>query len=277
MKRRDFTINAMALDPKGKITDLFGGQEDLRKKLIRCVGNPEERFREDALRLIRAVRIATQLRFVIEEKTFLAIKKNANLIKDISGERIRDELFKILRSDYPADGFQLLFNCGLLDQIIPELAQCFGVAQAKHHKFDVFKHSIESLRHCPSKDPIVRFATLIHDIGKPPTAQGVGENRTFYNHEVVGASIARNIAQRLAFSKKDREKLVTLVRWHQFTVDEHQTDRAIRRFIRRVGKENLKDKKTTGFHQVKTGINHLTIPRCPRQIDFQENFIGDLL
>lgn len=241
LRRRDFTINAMALGPKGNLIDLFGGKMDLKRKLVRCVGNPGARFQEDALRLLRAVRIATQLKFIIEEKTFLAIKKNAFLIKNISGERIREELFKILKSDYPADGFQILFNCGLLEEIIPELAQCYGVSQAKHHKYDVFKHSIESLKHCPSKNPLVRFATLIHDIGKPATAQGVGEERTFYNHEVIGASIARNIAKRLAFSKKDREKLITLVRWHQFTVDENQTDKAIRRFIRRVGRDNLKD------------------------------------
>ena len=241
LKRRDFTINAIALSPKGEVIDLFGGQEDLQRKTIRCVGNPNKRFQEDALRLLRAVRIATQLGFIIETNTFLAIKKNASLIKAVSGERIREELFKILKSNHPADGFRLLFNGGLLEQILPELTRGYGMAQAKHHKYDVFKHSLESLHHCPSKDPVVRFATLIHDIGKPVTAQGFGENRTFYNHEVVGASIARNIAQRLAFSRKDREKLVTLVRWHQFTVDEHQTDKAIRRFIRRVGKENLKD------------------------------------
>jgi len=246
LKRRDFTIDAIALGPgpkmgKLQLVDLFAGLGDLKNKIVKCVGNPEERFQEDALRLIRAVRIATQLKFLIEENTFAAIKKNAHLIKEVSGERVREELFKILKTNHPADGFQLLFNCGLLEQILPELARGYGMAQAKHHQYDVFKHSLESLRHCQSPDPLVRLATLIHDIGKPVTALGVGENRTFYNHEVVGASIARNIARRLSFSKKDREKLVTLVRWHQFTVDEHQTDKAIRRFIHHVGRENLKD------------------------------------
>lgn len=246
LKRRELTISAIALGPdpktgKFKLVDSFGGQRDLKNKIVKSVGNSNERFKEDALRLIRAVRIATQLGFVIEKETFAAIKKNAHLVKEISGERIREELFKTLKSKHPTDGFQLLFNSGLMEQVLVELTQGYDMAQAKHHKYTVFKHNIESLRHCPSKDPIVRFATLIHDIGKPVTARGVGENRTFYNHELVGASIARNIAQRLAFSKKDREKLVTLVRWHQFTVDEHQTDKAIRRFIRHIGKENLKD------------------------------------
>lgn len=246
LKRRDFTIDAIALGPdletgKLQLIDLFGGQKDLKIKIIRCVGDPSERFNEDALRLLRAVRISTQLGFVIETNTFTAIKRNAHLIKEVSGERVREELFKILKTNHPADGFQLLLNSGLLEQILPELTKGYGMDQAKHHKYHVFKHSLESLRHCLSKNPIVRLATLIHDIGKPVTAQGVGEARTFYNHEVVGASIARNITKRLAFSKEDREKLVTLVRWHQFTVDEHQTDKAVRRFIRNMGKGNLKD------------------------------------
>lgn len=246
LKRRELTISAIVLGPnpetgKPEVVDLFGGQEDLKNRVVRAVGNPHQRFHEDALRLIRAIRIAAQLGFVIEEDTFLAIKENAALIKEVSGERIREELLKILKSDHPADGFRLLFNAGLLEQILPELSQSYGVAQAKHHVYTVFEHSLESLRHCPSKDPLVRLATLLHDVGKPVAAQGEGEERTFYNHEVIGASIARNIARRLAFSKKDREKLVTLVRWHQFTVDEHQTDKAVRRFIRNVGRENLKD------------------------------------
>lgn len=246
LKRRELTISAIALGPdpktgKLRLLDPFKGQKDLKDKIVRSVGNPDERFAEDALRLLRAVRIATQLGFIIESKTFESIKKNAPLIKEVSGERIREELLKILKSNHPADGFQLLFNSGLLEHILPKLTQGHGMAQAKHHKYDVFKHSIESLHHCPSKDPIVRLATLIHDIGKPVTAQGFGENRTFYNHEVIGASIIRNIANRLRFSKKDREKLITLVRWHQFTVDENITDKAVRRFIRRVGRENIKD------------------------------------
>lgn len=244
LARRDFTINSLVFDGK-KLVDPYGGQEDIKNKLVKAVGDPEKRFAEDGLRLLRAIRIASQLSFIIEEKTFLAIKRNASLIKKISNERIKDELLKILSSDFPADGFYLLRNAGLLEQILPEVEACFGVPQQspkRHHLHDVGTHAFLSLKNCPSKDPIVRLATLLHDVGKPATfrkdSQGV---ITFYNHEVIGASIARNIGRRLRLSKNDRQRLVTLVRWHQFSVDERQTDSAIRRFIRRVGKENLAD------------------------------------
>ncbi|MGB9637267.1 MAG: CCA tRNA nucleotidyltransferase [Microgenomates group bacterium] len=260
LQRRELTINAMAIGPaKSQISnlkfqnqnlklksnleliDLFDGQSDLKNKIIRSVGNPHERFAEDALRMIRAIRFSSELGFTIEPETFLAIQRNASLINQISKERIKDELFKILASDYPSEGITLLYTSNLLQYIIPELIKGYGMEQAKHHIYDVWTHSLSSLQHCPSKDPLVRLATLIHDIGKPVVAKGEGKERTFYNHEVVGAKIAFNIAKRLKFSKEEEKKLITLVRWHQFTVDERQTDAAIRRFIRHVGKENLKD------------------------------------
>lgn len=244
LKRRELTINAMALrQAQGKLelTDLFGGQEDLKNKTIRAVGNPNERFSEDALRMLRAIRFASQFGFTIEEKTFAAISQNSQLIEYISGERIREELLKILGSNFPMEGITLLRTSGLLSHIIPELEKGYEVAQAKHHIHDVWTHSLLSLKFTPSKDPLVRLASLIHDIGKPYTTKGEGEKRTFYNHEVVGAKIAQNIAKRLKFSRKDSDRLITLVRWHLFTVDERQTDSAIRRFIKNVGKENLED------------------------------------
>lgn len=258
LARRDFTINAIALLPparrdQGKpskdkppceLIDPFKGQKDLRAKLVRAVGDPHQRFAEDALRLMRAIRIATQLGFEIEEKTFQAIKDNASLINKIAAERVRDELIKILSTNHPADGFMLLKNSALLHEILPELEKAFDIPQkspGRHHIYDVGTHSIMSLKHCPSDDPIVRLAALIHDLGKVATFKKQANGTiTFYNHEVVSTSIARNFAQRFRFSKKDRQKLVTLVRWHQFTVDERQTDSAIRRFIRNVGKDNLK-------------------------------------
>jgi len=245
LSRRDLTINAIAYD--GKIlVDPYDGQADISQKMIRAVGDPGARFKEDALRLLRAVRIATQLGFTIEDKTFAAIQDNAALIADVSADRIRHELLKIMASNYPGDGVMLLKNAKLLQFILPELERAFGVPQKsphRHHIYDVGTHSVMSLHHCPSTDPLVRFATLTHDIGKPTVfhKDETSQIITFYNHEVIGASIVKNIALRLNFSKKDRDKLVTLVRWHQFTVDEHQTDNTLRRFIRRVGKENLKD------------------------------------
>lgn len=245
LSRRDFTINALVIGPTKleqlELIDLFSGQEDLKNKIIRAVGDPASRFNEDPLRMLRAIRIACQLSFMIETNTFTSIQKMSHLIKGISGERIRLEIFKILQSSHPADGFRLLYSSGLLEQLFPELLRGYGVAQAHHHLFDVWTHSLKSLEKCPSKDPLVRFATLLHDVGKPIVARGEGQERTFYNHEVVGAAIARKIADRLHFKKEDREKLVGLIRWHQFTVNENQTDKAIRRFISHVGKENLKD------------------------------------
>lgn len=253
LKRRDFTINAMAFkfvssqDGKAnlELIDLYNGQKDIKGKLIRAVGDADARFSEDALRMMRAIRIASELGFTIEEKTLEAIKKNATLINKIAKERVKEELFKLLSSSYPYEGMLLLRNSGLMEQILPELEKCFGVEQkspGRHHIYDVGTHSLMSLKFCKSSDPAVRFATLIHDIGKPQTYKKL-ENGviTFYNHEVISTKIAENIADRLKFSKKEKEKLIILVRWHQFTVNENQTDSAIRRFIRNVGPENVED------------------------------------
>ena len=240
LARRDFTINAMATNDE-KIIDLFNSQEDLKNKVIRCVGNASDRFNEDALRMLRAIRFATQLGFTIEENTFDAIKNNASSITNISGERIRDELVKIFKSDYPADGVTLLHSSGLLDLILPELTKGYGMKQPGHHIHDVFTHSVEALRHCKNENWVVRFATLIHDIGKPATYLEREGKPTFYNHEVTGSRIAKDVADRLHFGKVDRDKLFMLVRWHMFTVSEFLTDAAIRRFIKRVGPENTED------------------------------------
>ncbi len=245
LSRRDFTINAIAFDGK-TIVDPYDGQVDLQKKLIRAVGDPNLRFAEDALRMMRAVRIASQLGFMIEETTLQAIGKNVKLLSTISAERIRDELMKLLASNFAADGILILKNSGILKEVLPELDSAFAVPQKspkRHHIYDVGTHCVMAVKFCPSKDPLVRLATLLHDVGKPKTFRKDEKTEiiTFYNHEVVGAKIAKAIAYRLRLSKKQTEKLITLVRWHQFTVDERQTDSALRRFIRRVGKENLED------------------------------------
>src|SRR3989344_907727 len=251
LARRDFTINAMALKLTANdqqpttIIDPFKGQGDLKAKIIKAVGNPNERFKEDALRLMRATRLATELALAIEEQTGKSIVHDAKLLSHVSAERIRIELLRILTSDFPYDGVILLRNYGLLEYIILELLEGIGISQARpgrHHKDDVFTHNVLSLKFCPSKDPIVRFATLLHDVGKPKVVSK-DENGfvVFYNHEIMGAKIAREICDRLKFSRKERDKIVTLIRWHMFTVDEHITDAAIRRFIRRIGAENVKD------------------------------------
>lgn len=262
LQRRDFTINAMALKVKkakrkkqnnnledqnkqieveAELIDPFAGQKNLENKLIRAVGEADKRFQEDALRMMRAIRIAAQLGFMIEAKTLQALVKNAALINQIAKERVRDELLKIIASPYPKDGVQLLFTSGLLKHIMPELLATRGVQQAGHHTKDVWDHSLDSLAGCPATDPIVRLATLLHDIGKPKVKlnRGKGKEITFYNHEVVGARMVKVIARRLRMSKKDIDLLWLLVRWHMFAYSPKMTDKAIRRFIRRVGLENI--------------------------------------
>ncbi len=251
LSRREFTVSAIALKVKEinlkeqtfktEIIDPYRGQTDLKNKILKTVGNPDKRIAEDALRMMRAVRIASQLGLTIEEKTFASIKKNKKQIKTIAWERIREELFKILISPFPAEGVLVLYNTGLLEYILPEIIEGRDIAQAKHHLDDVWTHSLKSLQHCPSQKPVVKLATLLHDVGKPRSAKGEGEERTFYNHEVISGKIARKIGKRLKLSKKEQEKLYRLVRHHQFSVDENQTDKAFRRFIKRVTKENITD------------------------------------
>jgi putative nucleotidyltransferase with HDIG domain len=253
LTRRDFTINAIALKiisfdkktPEFKIVDPYAGQKDIENKIIKAVGNANKRFKEDALRLIRAIRIATELSFIIEKETWEQILADASLITNISNERIHDELLRILKSENAYDGVLLLKNSGLLQFILPELMQGIEVSQVRpgrHHTTDVFTHNVLSLKFCPSKDPVVKLATLIHDVGKPQAKSTDEEGLViFHNHEIVGAKIAAKICERLRFSKKDTEKIVSLIRWHMFSVNENLTDAGVRRFIRRVGVDNVKD------------------------------------
>lgn len=261
LSRRDFTINALAIKinqpelflnstsdelillqaDQYQIIDLFDGLLDLQNHLIRTVGKSEQRFNEDALRMLRAIRFSVQLNMQIEDQTFEAILNQASLIKHISWERISQELLKILASDYPAEGIELLDRTGLLSFIMPELIQGKGVEQAGHHDTDVWTHSLDALRTCPSTDPIVRLSTLLHDIGKPQTYQVINGNITFYNHEIVGSRIAKKIGQRLKLSKAQIDKIFILVRYHMFYYQPQNSDASIRRFMRKVGLENLDD------------------------------------
>ncbi len=258
LKRRDFTVNAMALQIKSEklktksskklkvknyeIVDLFRGQEDLENKIIRAVGDPNERFNEDALRMLRAVRFSSQLGFEIEKNTFEAIVKNSGLLKFVSQERIRDEFEKIILSDKAYEGIELLRKLKLLTFVIPELEEGIGVGQNRHHIYTIYEHLVLSLKHCPSKKLEVRLAALLHDIAKPQTKSGTGPDSTFYNHDFVGAKFAKRILTRLKFSNKTIEKVVLLVKNHMFyyNVDE-VSEAGVRRLVKRTGKENLKD------------------------------------
>ncbi|MEK7080427.1 MAG: HD domain-containing protein, partial [Patescibacteria group bacterium] len=249
LSRRDFTINALAMDLKKKVIDNFGGQEDLKNKIIRTVGKSEERFGEDALRMLRAVRLATTLGFTIEEKTKNAIKKNSIWLGAISKERIRDEFIKIIMADPltdsgPAGGIELLRELGLLKYIVPELLDNYGVLQSKHHKFDCYQHAIKSLEYAAKKkfNLHVRLAALLHDIAKPKVKAGQGENATFYNHEIVGAKMAFQILNNLKFSKKDIVKITKLVRFHLFYYNVDEVGEAsVRRLVKNVGPENMEE------------------------------------
>ena len=256
LERRDFTINAIALTEdksysikskqknRYKIIDLFKGQQDLKNKIIRAVGNPDKRFKEDALRLLRAVRFAVCLNFEIEEKTFNAIKNNSDLLQNISQERIRDEFIKIINSFNAANGIELLKKLNLLKHIIPEILEGVGVEQNEHHQYTVYKHGLYSLKYAAEQgfNQDVRIAALLHDIAKPRTKKGDGRNSTFYNHEVVGANMTHKILTRLKFPKKQVNKITKLVRYHLFYYNVGEVGYAsVRRLIRKVGYESMND------------------------------------
>ncbi len=245
LKRRDFTINALALSLEThRIIDLFGGGEDIENKLIRAVGNAEERFKEDALRLLRAARLATRLDFDIEPVTASAIAKHAGLLRFVAAERMRDELSKLLMSDMPERGLEILRELHLLPFVMQELEEGYGVGQNKHHIYTVWEHNLRALQYAAEKKwPFeVRMAALLHDVAKPRCKKGDGPDSTFYGHDVVGARMAIQMLERLVYPKQFIEKTAKLVRYHLFyyNVDE-VTESSVRRLIARVGLEDMED------------------------------------
>ena len=253
LSRRDFTVNAIALryikeggDYRVEIIDLYNGQSDLENKLIRAVRDPNERFLEDALRMMRAVRFAVTLGpgWRIDQATEAAIKSNAKWLVQVSQERIRDEFVKMIMSPRAAEGIELLRRLELLPYILPELLEGYEVSQNKHHIFDCYQHSVKALEFAAQKgfSMQVRMASLLHDIGKPRAKAGQGLDATFYNHEVIGAKMSQKILARMRFSNKDIEKIVHLVRYHLFYYNVGEVGEAsVRRLVRNVGKENLED------------------------------------
>lgn len=273
LKRRDFTINALAYDGKS-IKDMYDGLKDIEKRVLKTVGDPDERFREDALRMLRAIRFAVQLDFTISSETSESIFKNSDLIKNISLERIRDEFVKIIMSKNPATGILMLQKFGLLKNIIPELEEGINCEQGGEHIYDVWNHLLHALQHAADKNhPLeIRLSALFHDIGKPRSRRDIqavpiknsrafalGDKRTgnprrleflseqpskkkytFYGHEVVGAKMAKKILERLKFSKKEIDLVEKLIRSHMFFSDTEQiTLSAVRRIIAKVGVENI--------------------------------------
>ncbi len=259
LKRRDFTINALALRlghgvSKLEVVDFFGGEKDLKNKIIRAVGKPEDRFEEDALRIMRAVRFASELGFPaqggpasgwsIEDKTREALIKKSGLLEFISKERIRDELIKMVESDGPSSGFEMMRELGILKHVMPELEEGWMVGQNKHHIYTVWEHNMRSMDYAAKEKWSfeIRLAALLHDVGKPRSKQGDGPDSTFYNHEMIGAKMTAEILSRLKFPKKTAEKIIKLVRFHLFyyNVDE-VTESSVRRLLVKVGLEDMDD------------------------------------
>lgn len=247
LKRRDFTMNAIAYSPsKGELVDMYDGLGAIKDKLIVAVGDPNERFKEDALRVLRAVRFSCQHGFAISHETMSAMIQNVDLLQKISQERIRDEFLKMIMSDEPITGINLAQKLGILKYIVPELEEGIGVEQNGSHVYDVWEHNLRTMQHAADKGwPLhIRLAGLFHDIAKPTTREWSKEkgDYTFYGHEVVGAKMAKKICERLRLPSDLLGKIVKLVRHHMFFADpEEITHSAVRRLVARVGKENVWD------------------------------------
>lgn len=285
LSRRDFTINAIALDANGTLVDPHGGKKDIAGKIIRTVGEPKKRFSEDALRMLRAIRFAGKLNFTIETKTLAAIKENAGWIQAVSKERIRDEFVKMVSGPNPKETLQMLHETGLMKYVLPELEEGIGIDQRGPHKYEVWEHNLRALDYAAKEGwtPRVRIAALLHDVGKPRTRERRNDIWTFYGHDVVGAKMAFAILRRLKFSHEEINAVAKLVRWHLFNYklkrdDQYErdlralgeetkdiedseadvqetTDSAIRRLIRNVGADLIHDLiKVRVCDRIATGV-----------------------
>jgi poly(A) polymerase/tRNA nucleotidyltransferase (CCA-adding enzyme) len=240
--RRDFTVNALAWDPiENRLADPTGGLDDLDARLLRAVGDPVERFTEDGLRLLRAVRFAAQLDFEIEAETYRALVLCAPRLERIAAERVRDELEKLLLAPRPSSALLLLQETGLLRRILPELSACYGVPQNRHHAYDVFHHTLAAVDAAPPDNRIVRLAALFHDTGKPESREERADGATFYAHQSAGRRHVERALRRLRVSGEDRRRVSHLVQHHMFHYRPEWTDAAVRRFLREVGAEHLDD------------------------------------
>ena len=252
LSRRDFTVNAMAMDLRGDLTDPFGGQEDLCSRQLRCVGEPDCRLSEDALRIMRGLRFAATLELTIEAQTSRALHRCRELLREIAVERISTELTKLLCGSR-ADEILLAYS-DVLAVVIPEIVPAVGFAQRNpHHCYDVWEHSVRALSAVPA-DPVVRYALLLHDLGKPETfsvdEKGVGH---FYHHGRASAAIAEQVCRRLRLDRHTSGAVVQLVRWHDVEIP--LSEKGIRRQLRRFGEVNLRR-----LLQVKRGDNRAQHP-----------------
>ena len=245
LSRRDFTINAIALDKDRGVDNLidpYNGQQDLQQKIIRTVGNPDHRFKEDALRLIRAVRFAAALEFGIEKNTLSSLQSNTYLLSKIARERVGSELLLMFENKNTTQAVELMKTTGILQQALPEVATGIGVTQNKHHIYDVYQHNLLSLQWADEhRYPVaVKIAALLHDIAKPQTKQGEGPDSTFYGHDIAGGKMVINISKRFNWNKQLGQEVALLVRNHMFYYSIGDvTERSVRRLVARVGAENM--------------------------------------
>jgi len=241
LSRRDFTINAMAYDDiKGIILDPHDGIMDIKNKIVRGVLDPNQRFREDPLRLLRAVRIAAELRFEIEDKTLDCMSLTAEKLKAVSVERIRDEFLRILLAEKPSKWINILRKTGVIKEVIPELLEGYRKKQNKWHRYTIYKHIMMTVDNVVSMT-VLRLAALLHDVAKPRVREKINGKFHFYNHEKISATVAQEIMERLRFSNETIKKVINLITYHMIAYNRDWTDGAVRRLIKRAGNDNVED------------------------------------
>ena len=243
LARRDFTFNAIAIDPLAPmLIDPWEGQRDLAAHVLRAVGDPVQRFSEDGLRVLRAARFAATLECNIEPATFAAIEPTLDTYRKVSAERVRDEWVKTMKAKKPSTAFEVMRQTGILGVTLPEMLESVGMEQNRFHAYDVWNHALACLDACEG-DPPLRIAALLHDIGKPRTRAHSEKTNdwTFYNHEKVGAEMAGPILERLRFSNEEKGRITSLVANHLVCYSDEWSDAAVRRWIRRVSVERVED------------------------------------
>ena len=241
LAHRDCTFNAMAYDIANKqIIDPFGGQRDIEGKVVRAVLNPLERFQEDPLRMMRTIRFSLELGYTIEPETLVAIKTMAQAIDIVAKERVRDELLKILMVRRPSAGFHLMRKSGLLKGILPELMEGYRKRQNNYHKYTIYRHTMETVDSIKS-DPVLRLSALFHDIAKPRVRKKINGRWRFFSHAPASAELTKEIMIRLKFSNERITRVTHMIAHHMFDYKQELSDKAVRRFIKRIGEDNIND------------------------------------
>ena len=241
LAHRDFTFNAMAYDIANKrIIDPFEGKQDMKDKVVRAVRNPSERFQEDPLRMIRAIRFSLGLGYAIDPETLMAINSMAEAIDSVAKERVRDELLKILMVNRPSTGFNLMRKSDLLKGILPELVEGYRKRQNNYHKYTIYRHIMETIDSIKG-DPFLRLSALFHDIAKPRVRKKINGRWRFFGHAIASAELTKQIMMRLKFSNDRITRVTHLIAHHMFDYKQELSDKAVRRFIKRIGADNVDD------------------------------------